>query len=100
MKNLVAEAEKYVISYLNDNLDTNFVYHNLAHTQRVVEKVNELINDSNLNENDQGVLQIAAWFHDTGFTKTIDNHEQESVSIASEFLNNQNVDPKHYQFNI
>lgn len=92
MENLVAEAEKYVISYLNTNLDTNFVYHNLAHTQRVVGKINELIEDSNLSEDDQRILQIAAWFHDTGFTKTIDTHEIESVKIASTFLKNQNVD--------
>lgn len=31
-------------------------------------------------------LTIAAWFHDTGFTKSIKNHEEESVTIASAFL--------------
>ena len=28
--------------FLNEKLDTAFLYHNLVHTQRVVEKANEL----------------------------------------------------------
>ncbi|AUC82526.1 Pycsar system effector family protein [Lacinutrix sp. Bg11-31] len=91
MNNLVIEAEKFVISYLNTNLDSKFVYHNIAHTQRVVEKAKELIEDSNLNEDEKLELLVAAWFHDTGFTKTIKNHEEESVTIASTFLKSQNI---------
>ncbi|WP_282041437.1 Pycsar system effector family protein [Winogradskyella flava] len=91
MENLIVEAEKYVTSYLNDNLDTPFVYHNLAHTQRVVAKTKELIEDSTLAKDEEHHLLLAAWFHDTGFTKTIDGHEKESVKIASEFLKSNNA---------
>ncbi|WP_034062459.1 Pycsar system effector family protein [Lacinutrix jangbogonensis] len=91
MNNLIIEAEKHVISYLNKNLDSTFVYHNLAHTQRVVEKAKELIEDSNLTEDEKIELLVAAWFHDTGFTKTIKNHEKESVAIATHFLKSQTV---------
>ena len=91
MKNLILEAEKYVISCLNDNLDAAFVYHNLAHTQRVVEKTKELAKASSLSDNEQQLLIIAAWFHDTGFTKTIEGHEKESVKIATTFLASQQV---------
>ena len=91
MENIIIEAEKYVISYLNDNLDTSFVYHNLAHTQRVVEKTKELTEESSLTDLEKQQLIIAAWFHDTGFTKTIEGHEKESVKIASEFLSSQKV---------
>ncbi|NRD19243.1 HD domain-containing protein [Winogradskyella eckloniae] len=91
MENLLTAAENYVITYLNDNLDASFVYHNVAHTQRVVSKVNELIEGSTLTANEQEQLLIAAWFHDTGFTKTIVGHELESVKIASEFLTAQKV---------
>ena len=91
MDNLIIDAEKYVISYLNKNLDSKFVYHNIAHTQRVVEKIKELIEDSDLNEDEKLELLIAAWFHDTGFTRTIENHEDESIKIASSFLKSQMV---------
>jgi predicted metal-dependent HD superfamily phosphohydrolase len=86
MENIIIEAEKYVISYLNDNLDASFVYHNLAHTQRVVAKVEELTEESSLSDTEKQQLLIAAWFHDIGFTKTIDGHEKESVKIALAFL--------------
>jgi HD superfamily phosphodiesterase len=29
---------------------------------------------------------IAAWFHDTGYIKGSENHENESVCIVSDFL--------------
>ncbi|WP_299114456.1 Pycsar system effector family protein [uncultured Winogradskyella sp.] len=91
MESIIVEAEKYVTSYLNKNLDSSFVYHNLAHTHRVVNKVKELIEESDLTETQKQQLILAAWFHDSGFTKTIDGHEKESVNIASEFLKSHNV---------
>jgi predicted metal-dependent HD superfamily phosphohydrolase len=91
MEDIIVESEKYVISYLNDNLDSSFVYHNLAHTQRVVGKIKELTEESSLSNSEKQQLLIAAWFHDIGFTKTVDGHEKESVKIASEFLVAQKV---------
>lgn len=91
MKDILEAVQQYVINYLNDNLDTSFVYHNLAHTQRVVSKVEELIKESSLKKDEELQLIIAAWFHDVGFTKTIDGHEKESVKIASAFLKSKNI---------
>lgn len=86
MENLVKETESFVTALLNKELDSNFVYHNLAHTQRVVEKVKELTEEGEFSDEDKHLLEIGAWFHDTGFIKTIDGHEAESVSIAEAFL--------------
>lgn len=97
MENIVLEAEKYVISYLNNNLDASFVYHNLAHTQRVVGKINELLEETPLSDTEKEQLLIAAWFHDTGFTKTIEGHEKESVKIATEFLESHNVSKEYIE---
>ncbi|WP_111682265.1 Pycsar system effector family protein [Winogradskyella tangerina] len=91
MEHIILEAEKFVTSHLNDHLDASFVYHNLAHTQRVVSKVKELIEESDLSAIEKQQLVIAAWFHDSGFTKTIDGHEKEGARIASEFLKSQEV---------
>jgi len=91
MENLIKDVEKYVTSYLNDHLDTSFVYHNLAHTQRVVSKTKELIEESDITEEDAELLLIGAWFHDIGFTKTIEDHEKQSAIIASEFLKSTKV---------
>ena len=86
MNNIISKAEKYVIQLLNKKLDSKFIYHNLAHTQRVVKKANELAELTNLNEKDKTLLLLSAWFHDTGYTKSIENHEDESAKIASAFL--------------
>lgn len=94
MSTLVINAEKYALNLLSSGLDTKYVYHNLAHTQRVVKKVKELIMNMRVNEIDGQNIEIAAWFHDTGFTKSADNHEKESVRIVTDFLKGQNVEEK------
>lgn len=86
MSNLLEKVESYVINFLNTGLKKKFVYHNIAHTQRVVEKSKELAALELLNEKDTEIVLVAAWFHDTGYTVGLNNHEEESVKIASEFL--------------
>ncbi|WCO01252.1 Pycsar system effector family protein [Psychroserpens ponticola] len=91
MSPLIIKTEQFVTKYLNDNLDSTYVYHNIAHTQRVVAKAHELAEELKLSDTEKEQLLLAAWFHDTGFTKTIDGHEKESVKIASDFLKDENV---------
>jgi predicted metal-dependent HD superfamily phosphohydrolase len=91
MDNLLLEAEKFVIHLLNNNLNTSFLYHSLSHTQLVVEKTKELIEGMEINETSAQHLILAAWFHDTGFTKGADKHEEKSALIATKFLKSHNV---------
>ena len=92
MKDLVVKTEDFVINLLNEKLDSKFLYHNLSHTQRVVEKSKELAELKEISLEDTEKLLIAAWFHDTGFTIDPKNHEEESVQIATEFLKSHNID--------
>jgi HD superfamily phosphodiesterase len=40
-----------------------------------------------LDDNDQFVLLVSAWFHDTGFSSGCpEEHEKESIKLAKEFL--------------
>ncbi|WP_298237760.1 Pycsar system effector family protein [uncultured Algibacter sp.] len=89
MNNLIAEAEKFATNLLNEKLDSSFLYHNLTHTQRVVEKAKELAEQSGLSDSEKDILTLATWFHDTGYTKNIKNHEEESVVITKDFLSSQ-----------
>lgn len=91
MNILVEKAENYVIELLNKKLDKQFVYHNISHAQRVVEKSLELATLSELSIEDTEKLVLSAWFHDTGFTTNPNNHEEESVKIAVRFLKDENV---------
>jgi len=91
MDSLVLSAENFVITLFNEQLDNVYVYHNLSHTKRVVEKTQELIEGMQIPENEALQLLLAAWLHDTGYINGTENHEERSVSIASKFLKEQGV---------
>ena len=91
MENILKKAENYVISFLNENLDPSYLYHNLIHTQRVVKRTRELIDGMQIQENEAHILLLAAWFHDTGFVKGAEGHEEESAMIAEKFLKDQKM---------
>ena len=93
MATLLIDAEKYVSNLLNNKLATNYVYHNLVHTQGVVKSIEKLA----IPEIDAENLQVAAWFHDTGFIKGAENHEEESVKILTLFLTKKNVEVKRIE---
>ncbi|WP_298520082.1 Pycsar system effector family protein [uncultured Kordia sp.] len=91
MDTLIVEAEKFVVEFFNSNLDSKFVYHNLSHTKRVVSKTEEIIEGLSLSEAEKELLVLAAWFHDTGYTKRMDDHEDDGVVIATDFLRKHSV---------
>jgi len=86
MTDFISETESFVLNLFKDKLSTRFVYHNFNHTQRVVENAKVLAEEQNLNKEDKEVLILSAWLHDTGYTVSEKNHEQESKRIAREFL--------------
>ena len=83
---MVNEAKDFVSTLLKHKLDSRFTYHNLNHTQRVVKSVKTLLNFHKLETKEEENLLIAAWFHDTGYTTDLKNHEETSCEIATRFL--------------
>lgn len=69
-----------------------YVYHNLQHTYQVVEAVKEISSSENLSEDDQLVIQLAALFHDTGYSQVYEGHEKASVEIVTRFCEAQGLD--------
>lgn len=90
MDKLIVKAEEFTSNLLIEELDVSFLYHNIIHTQRVVAKATELAEQCGVSDSNKQLLILAAWLHDTGFTKAIKTHEDESVIIAKSFLNSQN----------
>ncbi|MCL6267585.1 Pycsar system effector family protein [Flagellimonas myxillae] len=86
MSEIVEKAENFVTEILENQLDSKFLYHNLKHTQRVVKSTKELLNFYNLAPEEEEKLLLTAWFHDTGYTRGVDNHEEASCKIAKDFL--------------
>ncbi len=91
METLIAEVEKYVVNFLNKKVDKSYVYHNLTHTKSVVDGTKELIEGLNIEEKEANQLVIAAWFHDTGYSQGVENHEEHSVEITTEFLKQHDI---------
>jgi predicted metal-dependent HD superfamily phosphohydrolase len=86
MNELVLKAEQFVTNILEKELPPDFSYHNLEHTAIVVEGAIAIGTAEKLSEEEMTILQVAAWFHDTGYVYTKVDHELESVRIATEFL--------------
>lgn len=91
MTNLFLNTENFVLNLFKDKLSTKYVYHNFNHTKRVVDSVKLLAEGQNLEEKEKQVALLAAWLHDTGYTRSENDHETESKRIAREFLKEQNV---------
>ncbi|MEG1227343.1 MAG: DUF5706 domain-containing protein [Flavobacterium sp.] len=84
--NLIDQSEDFVSNLLKDKLSNLYSYHNFNHTLTVVTAVKELCKKEEVSDGDKEALIIAAWFHDTGYVNGYDNHEKESVKIATAFL--------------
>ena len=85
MEKILIEVEKHVSSLLRDELPHTFIYHNLGHTKRVVKSTKELIEGENIKGDDAENLLISAWFHDVGYTKGCDNHEDNISHFEGKF---------------
>ncbi len=83
---ILEQARQYVLSFFKTHTDPRLIYHNAAHTQNVVERVVQIANHYQLNDDDFFAVCAAAWFHDTGYGLDLNDHEQKSIEISSGFL--------------
>lgn len=90
MKNnnpLLKSAEDHIFNLFKSQLKADFLYHNFKHTAGTVKACKTLYEAYNLNNNDYEKLMLAAWFHDAGYVKKYEGHEEESVKLLRSFLN-------------
>src|SRR5215471_7325016 len=93
----VQAAENYVTDMLSKKLDKNFQFHNLSHTTDVVKAAGYLCTASGMDEYNQKIVLIAAWFHDTGYTQQIEGHESSGASLAENFLKEYEISEEDVQ---
>jgi len=87
---LLAEIEEYIIATLTEKLPSEIIYHSVQHTKDVVASSLEIGSKEKISDSDLEILQIAAWFHDVGYTRSCGNHESSSAAMAFEFLSERN----------
>lgn len=91
---IVLKAKDYVKKLLlSNNIDKEhwYLYHNLWHTLDVFERTSYLAEKEWLNEELQEMMQLAALFHDTWFSKQYDKNEPIWAQIAEDFLKENNI---------
>ena len=89
---LIKEIEIYARALITKESSKNLSYHTIDHTRQVVKNAEIIGAKENLNENEMNILLASAWFHDTGYIKKYQGHEEESVAIAENFLKLKNID--------
>ncbi|RZK81949.1 MAG: phosphohydrolase, partial [Pedobacter sp.] len=72
--------------------DSRLIYHNLDHTERVVENVVRIANHYQLSDHDFFIVVAASWFHDIGYLFNRIDHEAKGVELATSFLLAHNVE--------
>lgn len=92
MSKLTETTEEFVFDLFKNELDQTYIYHNYTHTERVVRSLKEILDNIDIDEKDAEILTLAALLHDTGYTRTREGHEEESVKIATDFLEKNEVD--------
>ena len=90
-KVLLEQVVQYVRSMFAEHAGHSLPYHNIEHTQFVVDSAIQIANHYQLSDEDFFIVITAAWFHDTGYLKTRENHEAESVKIADDYLEKEKV---------
>lgn len=86
--NILTTVEAYITEFFKENVPKKYVYHDLTHTQNVVRSCQQIGLAFGLPIDDLENLQIAAWFHDSGYDKGPENHEERSAEYAAAFLEN------------
>jgi len=90
-KEILIKAESEVKKLFKEKVDKGYTYHNIQHTMKVFEAVKEIATESGLSESQIIDLQLAALFHDTGFTDGPAGHEERSASIARTYLSGNGI---------
>lgn len=84
---LLQDTESYVTDFYEKRISNKYAFHNLQHTKNVVNAVKEISAQyGDITQEEQVMLQLAAWFHDMGYDKGPKDHENRSVEYATNFL--------------
>ena len=91
---LLDHTEAYIQQFYQEHFPPEFVFHDFPHTQNVVESALQIGQACQLSEKEMEMLQLAAWFHDTGYFKNPIGHEELSSQLAEAYLRQRNYPPE------
>ena len=91
-KTILNAVEKNVRELFADNDSGDMYFHNLQHTERVVEAASNILTECGLSESEENIVLVAAWFHDTGYFYDKQQHEEKSQEVARNFLTEKGIE--------
>ncbi|GJM63763.1 Pycsar system effector family protein [Persicobacter diffluens] len=84
---LLKEVEEHVVAFYNEHIDqTVCTFHNFQHVLGVMEEARLIGKQYDISEQELFCLEVAAWFHDAGYSKQANGHERVSQEMARAFL--------------
>jgi predicted metal-dependent HD superfamily phosphohydrolase len=89
---IVKKAERHIRELYQEHLRPEFVYHNLEHVERVVKLSGQIADHYTLERMEVESVFVAAWFHDTGYLFSSNEHEEKSAKLAVSFLKQEKAD--------
>ncbi|MEC5147197.1 Pycsar system effector family protein [Chitinophaga sp. 212800010-3] len=94
---LIDAARDFVLAQYEQHPKPNLVYHNLVHTQQVVQAAAQIAAHYRLQDDELVAVYVAAWFHDAGYLLgDAKVHEENGAQEAIEFLRQQQA-PENIQ---
>ena len=88
---IITSAEDHVRRIFEQKIPSDiYTYHNWVHTTQVRDEVLVLARQAGVTNGELEILNLAALFHDVGFSEAYSGHEEQSIRIAKEFLSSQN----------
>jgi len=79
-------AKAYILDKLEQELSPQLTYHSIAHTHDVLQVTQELCEAERIAPYETLLLKTAALFHDSGFTRSSQHHEEHGCAIVREVL--------------
>ncbi|MEM1327359.1 MAG: Pycsar system effector family protein [Bacteroidota bacterium] len=88
-KNIISVTALHIRQYLLQHLPSRYLYHNYEYADEIADVTKKLGKDAGLNDEELEILQLAAWFHVSGYA--VDEHRvaESSIQIMRDFLSDQ-----------
>ncbi|MCC6460094.1 MAG: HD family phosphohydrolase [Saprospiraceae bacterium] len=83
---VLQDTEAYVKAFFAEHVPDKYVFHDFEHTVQTVAAVRVIAEGFELSEGEITILQLATWFHDTGYAQGPESHEERSTNQAEAFL--------------
>lgn len=80
------KAQHYILQRLRDETPEDLKYHSVDHTLGLLNSVTSIAKNEGVSDYDIEILLLAAAYHDSGFLRNYDDHEESSCDIVDETL--------------